>query len=47
MVSNLGNIKKLDIDGLNVVGQDFSNSINLLDDSKLLRPFNEIPNFLN
>jgi hypothetical protein len=46
VVGNLGNTKKLDIGGLSVVGQDSSNSINLLDDNKLLRPFNEIAGFL-
>jgi hypothetical protein len=44
---NLGNIKKLDIGGLSVVDQYSSNSINLLNVSKLLRPFNEIPGFFN
>jgi hypothetical protein len=42
---NLGNIQKLDIGVLSVVDQNSSNSINLLNVSKLLRPFNEIPGF--
>jgi hypothetical protein len=52
MEGNLGNIYiyiyiYIYIGGMSVVGQDFSNLINLLDVSKLLRPFNEITGFFN